>query len=753
MKFFPFLFFGTVALTSPLWAISPLFLRGYTVIPEPREVRLGEAEFSFGARWRLELGPGVKSGDTAVAALKEGLAERLGIVLRVGGSGGPVLRLSIQPNSAPVGAAVDRDKETLAQQAYRLELEEAQISITANAGAGLFYGVETLVQLLSSRDGPPRLPRGRIADWPDMRLRQIYWDDAHHLESLPELKRAVRQAAFYKINGFALKLEGHFQFRSAPALVEPQALTPSEYQELTDYGLRYHVQVIPYLDGPGHIAFILKHPEYARLREYPESNYELCLTNPDSYKLLFGMFDDLIAANRGVRYFYLSTDEAYYVGLANNPQCQEQAAAGKLGSAGKLLAEFITKAAEHVRNQGREAIFWGEYPLKPADLPALPRDVINGEVDRAVDASYKALGIRQTIYTSIEGEEKLFPEYFAAPEGKLLHRSSSGPGRVAEAFWKIARDTSRKDSDLIGAVVAGWADMGLHPETFWLGYATATSAAWNPVAEPRELMNSFYQLHFGPATTRMDRVYQLLSHQAQFWSDSWETQPSNARKPIFGSSYAVFTPPHPAKDQTLPLPPIPFSEDPRTAADWERENARRIELAAEYRAANDELTGMLLENLRRASRNRYTLEVFGSINALCRQNLDMIGMLARINGHLAAASTGKESKVAIEEMDRAMDLIESMRADRNRVLRESTATWEKSWLPRVAEANGRRFVHDLDDVKDHLPDRTVDMSYLVHRELLLPVQAWADKLAEARDRYAESHGQARRVFKLQWAAQ
>ena len=83
--------------------------------------------------------------------------------------------------------------------------------------------------------------------------------------------------------------EGHFQYASAPAAVEPYALSPGEFQELTDYGLRYHVQVIPYLDGPAHIAFILKHPEYAGLREYPESNYELCVTNPDSYKLLFGM--------------------------------------------------------------------------------------------------------------------------------------------------------------------------------------------------------------------------------------------------------------------------------------------------------------------------------------------------------------------------------------------------------------------------------------------------------------------------------
>ncbi len=178
------------------------------------------------------------------------------------------------------------------------------MTIFANAPAGLYYGVVTFVQLLKQRDGVLFFPEGEIEDWPDLQMRQLYWDDAHHLDRMDVLKQAIRQAAFFKMNGFAIKLEGHFQYASAPALVEPQALSPAQFQELTDYGLRHHVQLIPYLDAPGHIAFILKHPEYAGLREYAESNYELCATNPDSYKLLFGMFQNLLDANKGVKYFY-----------------------------------------------------------------------------------------------------------------------------------------------------------------------------------------------------------------------------------------------------------------------------------------------------------------------------------------------------------------------------------------------------------------------------------------------------------------
>src|SRR5215831_1998758 len=288
-----------------------------------------------------------------------------------------MVRLDVAPGSVHPGPAQDKDTEAIASQAYRLELSPARIHISANDDAGLFYGVETLVQLVTPRKDGLWLPAGEIVDWPDLRLRQMYWDDAHHLDHPDELQRAIRQAAFFKINGFAIKLEGHFQFRSAPAVVEPQALSPAELQELTDYGLRYHVQLIPYLDGPGHIAFILKHPEYANLRAFPDSNYELCVTNPDSYKLMEGMFGDLLAANRGVKYVILSTDEPYYVGMADNAQCNEVKRAKELGSVGLLLNEFTTRVATSLHNQGREVSFWGEFPLKPPDIATLPEWIIN----------------------------------------------------------------------------------------------------------------------------------------------------------------------------------------------------------------------------------------------------------------------------------------------------------------------------------------------------------------------------------------
>ena len=750
---------GLILFTAPAHAatVSTLYSRGYTVIPEPQQVKLG-SDFQFKEGWRLAMGGNTPARDAAVESLKEDLDSRFHLKIDTGpkrSNSAGLIRLAMTPGSVEVGQATDKDKQALAEQAYKIVLTANDISITANAPPGLFYGVQTLVQLIKPRDGDLWLPEGEIVDWPDLQLREMYWDDAHHLDHLDVLKRAVRQAAFFKINGFAIKLEGHFQYKSAPALVEPHALSPTQFQELTDYGLRYYVQIVPFLDGPSHIAFILKHPEYAKLRAFPDSNYELCATNPDSYKLLFGMYQDLLEANKGVKYFHVSTDEPYYIGLANNSQCNEESRAKELGSVGKLLAEFLTKTSNYLHERGRAVMFWGEYPLKPNDIASLPNHLINAEVyGPDFDPIFKAHGIRQMIYTSTQGEEPFFPDYYILPSSGRLHPGRTGTQRVVGIAEHISYGSARKQADLLGVFVAAWADAGLHPETFWLGYATGASYGWHPGSpDPGEAMSSFYPLFYGSAATNLARLYQLMSMQAQFWADSWETTPTTARKPLFGNSDQIFSPRRPEKDQTLPLPAVPSPNFLILGWDWGQENEKRLQLASKYLVENDELLDLVRLNLQRAQFNHYNLEVFTAIAQLYRQNLVMLQSLGRINALLKSAQSAAaahQPAQAVAAIDQALAMVENIRQQRNSVLHNATETWYKSWFPRVAEANGRRFLHELDDVKDHVPDRTVDMSYLVYRQLLLPFGEWVEQVQSARNQYAKANNLPSRNEKFDW---
>lgn len=738
--------------------LSPLSARGYTVIPAPQKVNLKTNDFAVTPGWHLALGPGVNPNEISVQSLTEQLSERFNLTLAAGGKEGGAIRLSISPDSVSVEATTDANKDAIAEQAYRMELNAGQVNITGNSATGLFYGVQTLVQLLKAQNGALWLPEGTIEDWPDLELRAIYWDDAHHLEHLDVLKAALRQAAFYKINGFSIKLEGHFEYKHAPAIVEPYALTPRQLQELTDYGLKYHVQLIPYLDAPGHDAFILKHPEYAALREYPESNHEFCSTNPKTYQLFEGVFEDLLAANKGGKYFVLSTDEPYYVGLARNGQCQEADWAKQLGSVGKLLAEFITKTAGYLHEHGRTVLFWGEYPMKPDDVESLPSYLVNAELyGPQFDPRFRARGIKQMIYTSTIGEEQMFPKYYGGP---------GGPGRLQEMFEQASfsslssLSSTRPDfaqpnqADVMGIFVAGWADPGAHPETFWLGYVAGSAAAWHYAAPaPKEVEGSFFSLFYGTQAIDMGRLHQLMGQQAQFWEDSWLTGPSAARTPIWGNSFGVFQPPKPAHDQYLQPLAVPSPDLLRLGYDWRLANKDRVESAGRFLDQNDQLTDLLYANLQQVEFNRYNLEVYLSIAGLYRQNLVMLLDLGRISDALNSAqifAARSEAEKALAELDRALGIAENIRQSRNQTLQNATATWYKSWFPRVSEANGRKFLDKVDDVKDHPPARTVDMSYLVYRELLYPLGTWASQTIEARNQYARAHKLPARHFHFDW---
>jgi hypothetical protein len=478
---------------------------------------------------------------------------------------------------------------------------------------------------------------------------------------------------------------------------------------------------------------------------------------------MLGMINDLIEANKGGKYFFLSTDEAYYVGKSES----EKKRAEELGGNGKLLAEYITRISNKIHEKGRKVIIWGEYPLTAPDVNYLPSHIINGINGNSKEfgSKFKNHGIRHLVFTSTQGVEPLFPEYYKynismtsedrsvkltddeEQQGNLSH------GRVGGMLQEISSSIVAGKSDFMGVVVCGWADSGLNPETFWLGYATGLSVAWNHNSiDAEDLSTRFYNSFYGRNAVHMDSVYRLLSRQAQFYGKSWEWQPSKNRTPIFGYSKGVFENPKPAKDQILPTLPVPSAQNLSLTKDWSANNKQRLELAEEFLKENNELMNLLEENLINVDYQRYNLEVLYSIARLCRQNLNMLLGLKRINDFLNLSSdvASRNPAVAVSLIDQALEQAENIKNGRNEVLGAVKMVWYQKWFPRVTEANGRKFLDEVDDVKDHLPVRTVDMSYLIYRELKYPLGKWAEEVRDVRNHYAKTNNLPIRTESLNW---
>ena len=148
---------------------TPLWLRGYAVIPTPQSVKLEDRDVAIDNAWTLDRGK-VPARSIAVRTLAADADAMHGLRLRTGGDAKAV-RLAVAPGAVKTSTG---DIE-LDAQAYRVRIGDTLVEITGNSEAGLFYGVQTFLQLLK-RDarGTLLLPKGVIEDWPKLQLRFLH---------------------------------------------------------------------------------------------------------------------------------------------------------------------------------------------------------------------------------------------------------------------------------------------------------------------------------------------------------------------------------------------------------------------------------------------------------------------------------------------------------------------------------------------------------------------------------------------------
>ena len=385
------------------------------------------------------------------------------------------------------------------------EVTPETVEITGNGKSGLFYGVQSLLQLLRRNPaGHLILPECVIQDWPSLQLRFVHWDTKHHQKRIETMKRLIDWHAFFKVNMIALEIEDKYEYPRHPVIGAPGAYTKAEMQELTRYALEQHIQIIPDVQAPAHMAYVLKHKEFAHLKADPASTYQACMCNPEAINLIFDMYQDMIEATPGVDYFLVSTDEIYYAGICNkctrpyNPENRSLA-----------WAEFAVKAHDWLAKRGRRMIAWVEYPLHSKDIALLPPDLINGVMgsNKAFIDMQKKAGIRQLAYSSIQGSEHLFSNYFSANYIGISH---------------TVRDGITAGADPTGSFAAAWDDCGLHEEVFHLGWVTVTQYAWNnygPTIE--QTVADFMDIFYGQNSPDMTSVYKLLIEGSQFFASGW----------------------------------------------------------------------------------------------------------------------------------------------------------------------------------------------------------------------------------------
>ncbi|HSB14484.1 MAG TPA: beta-N-acetylhexosaminidase, partial [Bryobacteraceae bacterium] len=667
--------------------------RGYSVIPTPQRVQLAGGEVELDSFWSLDAGNSRAQG-IAVRCLVGDFAEFHRVSLKRG-TGNRQIRLAIVPGTIVTSLGAETDR-----QAYRLKIDGSSIEVTGNDGPGLFYGVQTLIQL-PKRDGANRLliPKGVIEDWPDHPLRILHWDAQQHQDRVETLKRYLDWTARFKANMIAFQLEDKFEFPSHPVVGAPGAYTSAQLQELVDYGLERHIQIVPLIQAPAHFSWALKHPEFAELRS-DGNNYMANTCDPRAVNFVFSLYDDVIRATKGVDYLFASTDEVYYAGI--DPRCGKP-----YNPENRSLnwVDFVQKARDHLAKRGRTMLIWAEYPLLPEHVKLLPPDIIDGVVGNSeYFEPEKKLGIRQLAYVSMQGVEVHFPDHFSSESGEGIV-----PGRIEAAnqvlsFGEHWRRAGTRKGNQIGVFGAAWDASGLHNETFWLGWSAVAQFGWKRggAATDRHTAD-FMKLYYGPLSGGMTEVYRTMQRQARAWERTWDQVPSRARGPSYGNSTGKGIGTQ-RRDMTLSPPAIPRMPDLQVTPHIGGKYAAFLTEARAQMPENEALKLELYAQFGLADRNRYNLEVFLSIAELVGHHWRLLTEMTGAEQDLVrayAAAQKSQHRRAVGQLVAAYNRIDRIERQRERTLHELQQVWEKGRYPRGQSVGGRSFVDLNDDTKDY----------------------------------------------------
>jgi hexosaminidase len=694
--------------------LTPLRARGFSLIPAPQQVVLGARNIVVDGSWSVE--SQVSKEDIAVKRLLQGGADLHALTFSTKGTKKIVLAVK-------AGTVKGTDDPALNEQGYLLRITPDRVEITGNGAAGLFYGVQSLLQLLR-RDHAGRLviPESEIRDWPAVQLRFVHWDTKHNQKRMETLKRLIDTHAFFKVNMIALEVEDKYEYPRHPVIGAPGAYTKAEMQELTRYAMERHIQIVPDVQSPAHMGYVLKHKEFAHLKADPESNYQACMCDDEAINLIFDMYQDMIDATPGVDYFLVSTDEVYYAGICAkcgrpyNPENRSLA-----------WAEFAVKAHDWLAKRNRRMIAWVEYPLEAKDIARLPSDLINGVMgdDKSFLDMQKKVGIRQLAYSSIQGSEQLFSNF-------------SNYGTISSTI----RDGIAAGGNPIGSFAAAWDDCGLHEEVFHLGWATVTQYAWNPYGPAYEqTVADFMDVFYGPGSPDMTPVYQLLNEGAQFFKNGWDRVTSTERGAGYGNSYGkgVGTK---RTDDLLFVPEIPEEGTLKASTKFSDDHRKIIEQAEALEAKNDELLYKLNRYIGQVERNPYNLEVYLSIAYLERYFIHTVLTLrdaeALLGRAQTAASEGKASR-AVALLVSASNRVGDLNDWSDMMWENVTNIWEKSRYEKNRSVAGRDYLYVLDDVKDHTADRRKGLEYLIAPFQRTDLPGWRKKLNDRINQYAAAN--------------
>ena len=278
-------------------------------------------------------------------------------------------------------------------ESYTLSVTPQQILIRATSGAGLFYGVQTLLQLAQpSGAGSYSIASVEIEDTPRFAYRGLMLDVSRHFSTKEFIKKQIDALAYYKINRLHLHLTDaagwRLEIKKYPLLTdfaawrtdptwkkwwnggrkylrydEPGAsggyYTQDDIREILEYARQHYITVIPEIEMPSHSEEVLAaYPQLSCSGE-PYKNSDFCVGNEETFTFLENVLTEVMELFPS-EYIHVGGDEAGKSAWKTCPKCQKRMKDEHLANVDELQSYLIHRIEKFLNNHGRHLLGWDE---------------------------------------------------------------------------------------------------------------------------------------------------------------------------------------------------------------------------------------------------------------------------------------------------------------------------------------------------------------------------------------------------------
>ena len=674
---------------------TPLWKAGIAIIPYPQSVILSDDDFIL----TQDISISVEKTASAEVQFAAGELSR-----QLAGEWGATGRIVRSPDKADIMLTRAKAPAKKGEQAYQIEVTSRGIIVRAYHASGMFYGIQTLLRLIR-QDNKGLVVKGMvITDWPDIPIRAVHYDTKHFQEKKEYVFDFIRTLASYKINMLIWEWEDKFAYTSHPEIGAPGAFTMAEMQEFTRYARRYHVQIVPLVQGLGHVSYILKHPEYYHLREIPSNNWGFCPLREGTYDLMNDLIKEAVEATPGSEYVHIGCDETYMLGKGIVCGCRERYE--KEGEYA-LRQVYINRTAEKVKELKRLPIAWnGGYDPNEKVKPAEGLFVWGGE-DTVRDKAALDKGFPLYIYDPNPGIEHLFLPYF-------YRENESGPVRPhLEESYAVLTEAALSGK-FKGMISTSWNCSGVHNQIWMLRYIVAAEYSWNG-KEPAlaEFEDTYFLNYYGPRGRNIRDLFVLLNKASYYYMSTFERKVWH-----WGEVGKTHLPDLPRDDMEYD----PF---------WNTEYADLIRRSNDLLPQMEQVLAICKENLEGGVKNAYDFELFTGLAKLFMHTANTCLTLSALENSIARAAGlhFDDNQSAYDELAHAVEMIEVNLAERDQVFGEINNTWEKSQFPRGMSTPDKKYLHARDQQRN-FANRRPDLSFMICDEEDLGLEDYLKNLTQ-----------------------